>query len=279
MASRIDGFDNQYIFFVMANRLILLILPSIYLSMTATIISAELLKTAPFAWDTETQTPPPERLVVVDASRAALWGHAILAASAALRCGSRVALLADADNAGALAAALPESTFTDTFPASGAVPCLLQTPEVMPSQPAVIVADPSAALPGSCIGITAQSLENVSVKSTFVGGWPQLKVLLADATSYEIEARSAKDGPQPFVPGSEFVLAGITSALRARGLAPNAAAVWALYLLNLSIEAAAKDVGEGLRAGDLIMRLSGSLRYATRHAAATTPTRSGLRPA
>jgi hypothetical protein len=244
-----------------------------------TIITPELLKSAPFLWDTEKQKPPPERCVCIDAARPALWGNAILAASAALRCGSRVSVIATGHELGALALALPESTFLAEVPDSGAVSCFPTTPDSPPSQGAVIVTDGSAALPENCMGITSQSLENISSKSTFAGGWPQLKVLLPGGETYEPEARQPKDGPQPFVAGGEFALAGIAAALLARGLSQNAAAVWGLYLFHLTIEAAAKDLGsESVRASDLIARLPGSLRYATRRAEAGAAVRSGLRP-
>lgn len=245
---------------------------------TSTIITPELFKSEPFIWDIDAQTPPPDRRVCIDATRPALWGNTTLAASAALRCGSQIDIIATGHELGAFALALPESTFI-TEAGENAVNCLLEMPSSAPSQPAVIVADSSATLPEGSIGITRQSLEDIATKSTFVGGWPQLKVLLADGSSYTPEERSAKDGPQPFVAGSEFVLAGITSAMLSRGLSESAAAVWGLYLFHLTIEAAAKDLGsEGVRASDLIARLPGSLRYATRYADASTSVRSGLRP-
>lgn len=248
---------------------------------TSTIITPELLKSESFIWDVEKQTSPSERRVCIDATRPALWGNAILAASAALRCGSQISIIATGHELGAFALALPESTFiTDSAEAGeSAVNCLLEMPSNAPSQQAVIVTESSATLPNGSIGITSQSLEDVFTKSTFVGGWPQLKVLLADGNSYTPEERSSKDGPQPFVAGSEFVLAGITSAILSRGLSESAAAVWGLYLFHLAIEAAAQDLGsDGVRASDLIARLPGSLRYATRHADASVAVRSGLRP-
>ena len=245
---------------------------------TSTTITPELLKSEPFLWDAEKQTPPPERRVCVDATRPALWGNATLAADAALRCGSRVSVIATGHELGAFALALPESTFIAEA-GENAVRCLLEMPTSAPMKPAVIVTESSATLPEGSIGITNQSLEDISTKSTFAGGWPQLKVLLADGNSYAPEARSAKDGPQPFIAGSEFVLAGIASAMLSRGLSESAAAVWGLYLFHLTIEAAAKDLGsDGVRASDLIARLPGSLRYATRHADASASVRSGLRP-
>jgi len=248
---------------------------------TSTIITPELLRSEPFIWDAEKQTPPPNRRVCIDATRPALWGNATLAASAALRCGSRVSVIATGHELGAFALALPESTFIADATEAGenAVCCLLEMPSSALVKQAVIVTESSATLPEGSIGITNQSLEDISIKSTFAGGWPQLKVLLADGNSYAPEERSAKDGPQPFVAGSEFVLAGIASAMLSRGLSESAAAVWGLYLFHLAIEAAAKDLGsEGARASDLIARLPGSLRYATRHADASASVRSGLRP-
>lgn len=248
---------------------------------TSTIITPELLKSEPFLWNAEKQTPPSERRVCIDASRPALWGNVTLSAAAALRCGSQINVVASGHELGALALAVPESTFLLDAAAAGenAVHCLLEMPESLTSQRAVIAAGANVALPDGCIGVSNQSLENISGKSTFMGGWPQLKVLLADGSSYEPEARPAKDGPQPFISGGEFVLAGIAAALLSRGLAENAACVWSLYLFHLSIEAAAKDLGsEGVRASDLIARLPGSLRYATRHADASVSVRSGLRP-
>ncbi len=248
---------------------------------TSTTITPELLKSEPFIWDAEKQTSPPLRRVCIDATRPALWGNVTLAASAALRCGSQVSVIASGHELGALALALPESSFIlDAAEADeNAVCCLLEVPSAATSKQAVIVAESSATLPEGCIGVSNQSLENISSKSTFVGGWPQLKVLLADGSAFAPEARSAKDGPQPFVTGSEFVLAGITSAMLSRGLSPTAAPVWGLNLFHLAIEAAAKDLGaDGVRASDLIARLPGSLRYATRHADASSAVRSGLRP-
>jgi hypothetical protein len=249
---------------------------------TSTIITPELLKSEPFIWDVEKQTPPPDRRVCIDATRPALWGNVTLAASAALRCGSQVSITATGHELGAFALAIPESTFIVDATEAGenSVCCLLEMPSTAPSQRAVIVAESSATLPDSSIGITSQSLEDIFTKSTFAGGWPQLKVLLADGSSFAPETRSAKDGPQPFVTGSEFVLAGIASAMLSRGLSESAAAVWGLYLFHLTIEAAAKDLGsDGVRASDLIARLPGSLRYATRYADASASVRSGLRPA
>lgn len=248
---------------------------------TSTIITPELLKSESFIWDVEKQTPPPERRVCIDATRPALWGNATLTASAALRCGSQISVIATGHEFGAFALAIPESTFIADAAEAGenVVSCLLEMPSIPPSGRAVIVAESSAALPEGSIGITSQSLEDISVKSTFAGGWPQLKVLLADGNSYTPEARSAKDGSQPFITGSEFVLAGIISAMLSRGLSDSAATVWGLYLFHLTIEAAAKDLSsDGVRASDLIARLPGSLRYATRYADASVSVRSGLRP-
>ncbi|MEO6908245.1 MAG: hypothetical protein ABI210_10175 [Abditibacteriaceae bacterium] len=249
--------------------------------MTSTIITPELLKSDPFIWDIEKQTPPPERHVCIDATRPSLWGNITLAVNAALRCGSQVSVIATGHELGAFALALPESTFVVDIAETGesSVCCFLEIPQEAPSRSSVIVAQSNAALPEKSIGITNQSLENTPLKSTFVGGWPQLKVLFSDGNSFGLEARSAKDGPQPFVTGSEYVLAGIVSSLLSRGLSANAAAVWGIYLFHLTIEAAAKDLGsEGVRASDLIARLPGSLRYATRYADTSVAVRSGLRP-
>jgi hypothetical protein len=182
---------------------------------------------------------------------------------------------------GAFALANPESTFIVDAAEAGdsSVCCLLEMPSSASSQRAVIVTESSATLPEGGIGITCQSLEDISAKSTFIGGWPQLKVLLSDGSSYTPEEKSANERQQPFVAGSEFVLAGIASAMLSRGLSDSAAAVWGLHLFHLAIEAAAEDLGpDGVRASDLIARLPGSLRYATRHADASVSTRSGLRP-
>jgi len=248
---------------------------------TSTIITPEFLKSEPFIWDIEKQTPPPNRRVCIDATRPALWGNATLAASAALRCGSQVSVIATGHELGAFALAVPESTFIADAVEAGenAVCCLLEMPSAAPSHRAVIVAESSATLPEGIIGVSNQSLESSDSKSTFVGSWPQLKVLLADGSVFAPEERSAKDGAQPFVTGSEFVLAGIASAMLSRGLSESAAAVWGLYLFHLTIEAAGKDLGsDGVRASDLIARLPGSLRYATRYADASASVRSGLRP-
>ena len=195
-----------------------------------TIITPELLKSEPFIWNAEKQTPPPNRRVYIDATRPALWGNATLAASAALRCGSHVSVIATGHELGAFALALPESTFIADAAEAGenAVCCLLEMLSSAPAKRAVIVAESSATLPKGSIGISSKSLEEASTKSTFVGGWPQLKVLLADGSVFAPEERSAKDGPQPFVAGSEFVLAGIASAMLSRGLSESAAAVWGL---------------------------------------------------
>lgn len=256
------------------------ILSLIIMTATSTIITPELLKTEAFRWDAQKQTPPPERCVCIDAARPALWGNVTLAASAALRCGSPVTIIASGHELGALALALPESTFLgDAKDApEHAIHCFVEVPESAADKN-VIVADAKTALPEASIGISNQSLENTASKSTFAGAWPQLKVLLAEGASFTPEERLAKDGPQPFISGSEFVLAGITSAMLARGLAEDAACVWGMYLFYLTIEAAAKEMGsEGLRASDLIARLPGSLRYATRHADAKSNSYAGLRP-
>lgn len=254
---------------------------------TSTIITPELLKSDPFIWDIKKQTPPPERRVCIDATQPSLWGNAKLAALAAQCCGCLMNIIASGDQLGVLAVALSESTFM--VDATGidkdVVNCFLEVPisaDFTSSQLAVVVCKSNAdlqKLPENCIGVSNQSLGDIPAKSTFVGGWPQLKVLLADGNSFAPEARSAKEGPQPFVIGSEFVLAGIVSSLLSRGLSSSAATVWGLYLFHLSIEAAAKDLGsEGVRASDLIARLPGSLRYATRHADTGASVRSGLRP-
>lgn len=248
---------------------------------TSTIITPELLKSPAFAWDNEKHVSPPKRRVCIDATRPALWGNATLTAGAALRCGSQVSIIATGHELGAFALANPESTFIVDAAEAGdnSVCCLLEMPSSAPSQRAVIVTESSATLTKGSIGITCQSLEDISAKSTFVGGWPQLKVLLSDGSSYTPDEKSANDRQQPFVAGSEFVLAGIVSAMLSRGLSESAAAVWGLHLFHLTIDAAAEDLGcDGVRASDLIARLPGSLRYATRRADANASARSGLRP-
>gem|GEM_PF-4966229 len=248
--------------------------------MSATIITAELLKSAPFAWNIDQQIAPPQRWVSLYVPRSALYGNAVLAGAAALRCGSQLRIIASGPEISALALALPESTFgqEDQSATTEAVPCLLEKPQSLP-QRAGVVAGATDGLSQDWISAVSQISENAAANNTIAGGWPQLKVLLADGSSFEPESRPAKDGPLPFVAGSEFVLAGVCSALLARGLSTDAAAVWGVYLMHLSLEAAAKDVGiDSVRAADLAARLGGSLRYATRHADANAAPRPGLRP-
>jgi hydroxyethylthiazole kinase-like uncharacterized protein yjeF len=71
------------------------------------------------------------------------------------------------------------------------------------------------------------------------------------------------------VAGSGDALAGLLGGLLAQGLAPGAAAVWAVHLHALAGAAAAAALGpDGLLASDVVERLPGVLRAARRQAGA-----------